>query len=231
MKNALILCSGGLDSVTTAYYVKNRLRYKNIKIIFFDYGQRNLIGEEKYSRQCASDIKSYFIKLQLDNLKDISTSLLNSNEKAKILKRGDLKNTKKESDKWYVPFRNALFLINVLALAESLYLKEKNKYDLFVGFKCEGKESYPDTTKKFVKAINKISKIGNKNRFKILAPFIDKDKEDIVILAKSLGIDLRKTFSCYIGPEKHCGTCLSCLLRKEGFYWANIADPTEYRYN
>lgn len=229
MKNAIILCSGGVDSITTAHYVKKRLDYKTIKIIFFDYGQRNLIGEERCARKCAKNLKADFIKSKLGNLERISTSLLNSKKKAKNLKKEDLKNTKEESNKWYVPCRNAIFLINSLSLAESLFIGDKKKFDIFVGFKCEGKESYPDTTKDFVEVMNKLSEIGCSSKFRIIAPLINKDKEDIVNLAKKLKIDLKNTFSCYVGPKIHCGTCLACLLRKEGFYWANVKDPTEYR--
>ena len=50
MRNALILCSGGLDSVTTAYFVKKKLKYNKIKMLFFNYGQRNLNAE----RRCRS---------------------------------------------------------------------------------------------------------------------------------------------------------------------------------
>ena len=50
----------------------------------------------------------------------------------------------------------------------------------------------------------------------------------IIIKDKKLGVDFGKTFSCYVGDKEHCGICLSCRLRQEGFYWANVADPTEY---
>ena len=229
MKNALILCSGGLDSVTTAHYVKKKLGYRSQKILFFDYGQRNLKGEEICSRRCALDLDAEFMKLKLENLKNISTSLLNSNKKPKRLTRKDLKDTNDENKKWYVPFRNALFLTNALALAESLFIKDKKKHDIFVGFKCEGKESYPDTTKEFVELMNKLGEIGCNTRIKIIAPLIEKDKEDIILLGKKLDIDFSKTFSCYVGPTKHCGACLACRLRKEGFYWANVKDLTKYR--
>ncbi len=226
MKNALILCSGGLDSVTTAYYVRNKLKYEKIKILFFDYGQRNLRGEEKFSRECADSLKADFIKLRL-NLGE-NTSLINTNKRAKKIKKKDLKNTKKESDKWYVPYRNSLFLINALALAESLFIKENRTYDISVGFKCDGNESYPDTTKEFVELMNKLGKLGKNKKSRIIAPLIDKDKEDIVLIANKLGFNLKNTLSCYVGPEKHCGICLACSLRKQGFYWANIKDPSSY---
>jgi len=191
MRNALILCSGGLDSVTTAHLVKKRLNYKNIKIIFFNYGQRALEGEEMFAKRCAKEIQAEFIKIDLPWLNEISSSLINSNEKVKKLEKKDLKDTKEESKKWYVPCRNTIFLAYTLALAESLYIKEKKKYDIFVGFKCEGKESYPDATEEFVEAINKLGKIGCSTDFRIIAPLIEKDKEDIVLLGGKFGMDFR----------------------------------------
>lgn len=228
MKNALILCSGGLDSVTTAYYVSKKLGYKKIKIVFFDYGQRNIKGEEKFSKICAKNLNAEFIKLRLDNLKKLSSSLINSTQNAKKISKKELKNSKKESDKWYVPFRNTLFLTNALALAESIYIKNKEKYDIFVGFKCEGEENYPDTSKEYIESINNLAGKAGKIKFFIKAPLIEKDKEDIVILADKLGVNLRNTLSCYVGPIKHCGDCIACALRKQGFYWANVKDNTDY---
>lgn len=229
MKNAIILCSGGIDSVTASYYVKKKLRYNDIKIIFFNYGQRNLSVEESSSRNCAKELSANFVKINLPYLNKISTSLINTNKKPQRLNKKDLKNTKKESEKYYVPCRNTIFLIYALTLAESFYIKTRKQYDIFVGFKHEGQEFYPDTTPNFVKQMNSLAKLTCKKPFKIKAPLIWKDKEDIIKLATKLNINLKNTFSCYISNKKHCGICLSCQLRKQGFYWANVKDPTEYK--
>lgn len=227
-KNALVLCSGGIDSVVTAFYVKNKLNYNKIKIIFFNYGQKSVIYERKYSKLCAKNLGAKFIEIKIHWLGKISNSLINKDGKIKKLSKKDLKNTNKESKKFYVPCRNTLFIVYALAMAESFYIKDKNIWDIFLGFKCEGREFYPDTTIKFVKAVNKLSEIGCSKNFRIFAPLIKKDKEDIILLGKELGIDFMKTFSCYVGQKKHCGNCLSCKLRQTGFYWANIKDPTFY---
>ena len=68
-----------------------------------------------------------------------------------------------------------------------------------------------------------------KQGFKIIAPLIKKDKEEVVLLGKKLGVKFKETFSCYVGKGKHCGVCLACRLRQEGFYWANVRDPTKYK--
>lgn len=236
-KSAIVLCSGGIDSVATAYYVKKRLHYNNIIILFFNYAQKSLRQERKCARACAIKLKAEFIEISLPELAKLSTSLINIKKKIKKLTRKDLKDTAKESKKWYVPNRNAIFINYALALAESLCLKTKSKtkrvYDIFVGFKNEGEESYPDTTREFVDTMNKLAKsISIKS--KLSAPLIKLDKEDIIKLGNKLGVDFRNTYSCYVGNSKnskgkHCGYCLACRLRQEGFYWANIKDPTKYK--
>ena len=228
-KEAIILCSGGLDSVVTAFYVKNRLRYKELTILFFDYGQKSLKEERKCAQRCANELSAKFKEIDLKWLGEVSESLLNKKGKIKKLKRKDLKDTSKESEKFYVPCRNLIFLTNALALSESDYLKTKKISDIFVGFKCEGKESYPDTTKHFVNEINKIAGLSCLTKSKVIAPLIEKDKEDIILLGKKLGVKFENTFSCY-NPKKgrQCGYCLACKLRQEGFYWANLTDQTNY---
>ena len=57
---------------------------------------------------------------------------------------------------------------------------------------------------------------------------LEADKEEIISIGKKLGVDFKETTSCYIGKKEHCGFCLACRLRQEGFYWANIKDPTRY---
>lgn len=244
-KNALILCSGGLDSSVAGYYAKKKLKYNNLIILFFDYGQRTLEDEKKAAKNVARKLRAEFIEINLHFLKKISTSLINKDKKVRKIKRKELKNTKKESEKYYVPARNTIFLIYALALAESLQIKNKNKnekiYDIFTGFKSEGKEAYPDTTPEFVNEMNKLRKISTNARGKIIAPLIKLDKDEIIQLGKKLGVRFEDTFSCYIGTRKeknggkkkeknkHCGCCLSCRLRQEAFYWANMKDPTRYK--
>jgi 7-cyano-7-deazaguanine synthase len=245
MRNAIILCSGGLDSVTCAYYVrnavergisehpknpakkqrgffdvKNNLRYRKIFILFFNYGQKSLASERRASKKCAKKLNARFREIKLGWLGKISNSMIN--KKGKINEVKNLKDTKKESDKFYVPCRNTVFIASAMSFAESL-----GGGDIFLGFKNEGKEPFPDSTAKFVGEMNKLAKISTKSKIKIIAPLIKMDKEDIILLGKNLGIDFKDTHSCYAG-NLACGKCLACKLRKSGFYWANIDDETEY---
>jgi len=233
-KNAIILCSGGLDSSVTAYYVRKKLGYKSLIILFFNYLQRTLKQERKAAEKLAKKPGAEFKEIKVPELASISTSLINKKTKARKIKRKELKDTKKESLNYYVPCRNIVFLVYALALAESLQIKTKNKeiFDIFTGFKSEGQEAYPDTTPEFVKEMNKLKNTATELKGKIIAPLINKDKDEIILLGKKLGVKLEDTYSCYIGTknkQEHCGTCLSCRLRQEAFYWANVEDKTKYK--
>ncbi len=229
MANAIILCSGGIDSVVTAHYVKKKKNYKKILILFFNYGQRTLEQEKRASKKCAENLNAKFKEIELLELGKISTSMINSNDKANEMKKEDLKDTKEESENWYVPCRNIVFLVYALAVAEARFVSEGEVNEIFVGFKNEGDEAYPDTTPEFVDVMNKLQETATAGKFEIIAPFIRKDKEDIIKLGAEMGIDFKETYTCYVGAgEKHCGTCLSCKLRQEGFYWSGVEDKTEY---
>ena len=43
-----------------------------------------------------------------------------------------------------------------------------------------------------------------------------------------LGVNFARTWSCYKGGAIHCGTCGTCVERREAFLQAGVVDPTEY---
>jgi len=237
-KNAIILCSGGIDSVTTAYYVKNKLKYNNLVLIFIDYNQKSLKNELYCVRQTSKKLKAKLIIIKLPWLGSFSTSLINKSG-TKTTSESDLSSPKKlkETDKiWWVPCRNTAFIISALAYAESQYLNKKIKYNIFVGFKNEGQANFKDQTPEFLRSINNLQKYATQpGNFKIKAPLIKLDKEDIIKLGNKLRINYKHTFSCYTSKKQksnlpvHCGKCIACQSRKKGFYWSNIKDPSLYK--
>ncbi len=221
MKKAIVLCSGGLDSVVCAHYVRKKLKYTSITILFFNYGQRTVQAERNAAKKCALDIEATFQEVSI-SLNHLNVALVSKSKK--VTASDQVRNTTREHESWYVPGRNTLFLAHAFSLAENM--TKENKVDIFVGFKSEGKEPYPDTTPKYVHSMNQLLSVAFKN-MRLHAPFIDKDKEDIILIGEKLKIDFAKTISCYTSNQ-HCGSCLACRLRKKGFYWANVRDPTFY---
>ncbi len=233
--NAIVLCSGGFDSVVTAHYVRPKV--KDLIILFIDYDQRVLKEEEFCARKCAEDLKAEFVKIDMKWLNKISTSLINDDKDVPVTKDVDLGKIEKEKDEillWWIPCRNSLFLNCALAHAESKYLSEKKRYDVYIGLKNEGKIHMKDTTQEFVDAFNKLcEEATHDGGYKVLAPFIKKDKDEITKIGDELKVDHRFTYSCYKGEgikeiPVHCGYCNNCVIRKKAFYWSGIKDPSIY---
>ena len=232
MDNAIILCSGGLDSVVLAYYLKKIKKIKGIKLIFLDYNQKSLNEElfcvKKAAKQLNADLKIINVKW----LGEISTSFIN-----KKINENEVKKIKKEDEiiSWYVPCRNSLFLLIGLAIAESEFISKKERYDTYIGVKYEGELHFKDTTEEFIEMINKIIPFSTQTEnYKFIAPFLKKDKEELIELAKTLDINLQNTYSCYLGKgfeneiPVHCGICGGCKSRKKAFKFSNIKDVSIY---
>ena len=93
-------------------------------------------------------------------------------------------------------------------------------------FKAKKSNEY---TRKFVNKWNSFWESFYPLRPLYIAPLIDVfDKIDILKMALPLGIDLKKTWSCYKGGKNHCGQCKSCLERRLAFQIAQISDSTQY---
>ena len=58
-----------------------------------------------------------------------------------------------------------------------------------------------------------------------IAPLIDLKKEDVLKLAIELEVPLDYTWSCVLSDKTPCGSCASCIERKEAFEQLNIEDP------
>jgi 7-cyano-7-deazaguanine synthase len=227
-KQAIILTSGGLDSSVLAYYVKKKLKVNKIGLLFFDYGQKALEEELFCVKLLARKLKSKLEIIDLKWLGKISTSLINKRQGGK-----------EEIIKWYVPFRNSIFIVNALAIAESNFIKTNMESEVFLGIKYEGDIRFKDTTPKFLEEVNRLAKFSQKGKFRILAPFIDKDKEEIVELGKRLGVNFKDNYSCYLGGgfakikgkkiAVHCGKCAGCLARKKGFRFSDVRDNSLYK--
>ena len=79
-----------------------------------------------------------------------------------------------------------------------------------------------------MQAIADAMRLGTYAGVQLLRPFIATDKAGIAALGSQLGVDYGKTWSCYTGGASHCGTCGTCVERREAFLLGGVADPTEY---
>jgi 7-cyano-7-deazaguanine synthase len=247
-RSAVCCVSGGVDSVTMAYYVKKVLRPENQMLIFCDYRQRTYQYEEFCIKRLSEELDVPLKLIDLRWLGEISTSLLTHEEKEiPETKEADLWDSEKARDrilKWWDPCRNAILLLVGLSHAESFYISKGERYDVYIGIRRETPVAMKDNTPEFLEEMNRLAEQATHHGgYNISAPLISYDKDKVVKLGEELGVPWKYTYSCYAGygfrtvdlgggkEEKlpvHCGTCSNCKRRKLAFIESGIEDPSVY---
>jgi len=220
-KKAVVVLSGGMDSVTTLAIAKdNNFDCYNLT---FDYGQKSIseiISATYYSDKF--DSKEH--KIFNINFNDFTnSSLIDKNIDIPVNKNDVIPTT-------YVPMRNIIFLSIACSWAEKV-----GASDIFIGANAIDYSGYPDCRDIFLEAYEKMINLGSKTgseggQFNIHRPLINMKKTEIITIGKSLGLDYRKTISCYQATSdgKACGVCESCLFRKNAFLELGLEDETIY---
>ena len=222
MKKAVVVFSGGLDSVCTCAYLKSKFSLYGIS---FSYGQR--------ANQEIQSARKFAKILGLKQHKIIDISFMRSlYGTTNVLTNSKPKLPSQFEYSIVVPIRNAVFLSIATAWAFSL----KAKLVAFGAHK--GDKNYPDCrplfSKKIEQAFNEGEidgiKLGLRKSVKIWSPYRENlSKSDMIKIGyKILGNSLFKSWSCYSNKKFHCGKCESCNNRKLAFAAAKIKDRTKY---
>jgi len=220
MKSAVVLLSGGLDSMVCAAIAREQ--GFSVVALTVDYNQRHRV-ELEAARAIASKLADRHIVLPLD-LRAFGGSALT----------GDIEVPKDGVGEGipvtYVPARNTIFISLALGLAEA-----SGARDIFIGVNALDYSGYPDCRPEFIAEFEKTANLATKagvegDRFTIHAPLQHMSKADIAREAQRLGLDASLSHSCYdpLPDGRHCGRCDACRLRAKGFAEAGIADPTVY---
>ena len=226
MKKAVILLSGGLDSVTCLAIAKSK--DYSLYALTFRYGQRHQF-EIGAAKECAlsQQVENHII-MDID-LRSFGGSALTDN--IDVPKDRIETNITDDIPITYVPARNTIFLSFALAYSESIGCS-----DIFIGVNALDYSGYPDCRPEYISAFESMSNLATKSgvtgksSIKIHTPLIDMGKHEIIKTGSSLGVDYSITHSCY-DPDKNgisCGRCDACTLRLKGFKKAGIADPIQY---
>jgi 7-cyano-7-deazaguanine synthase len=220
VKQAVVLLSGGLDSMVCAGIARER--GFAVVALTIDYNQRHRV-ELDAARRIAAQLADRHIVLPLD-LRAFGGSALTSD--IAVPKEG----VGEGIPVTYVPARNTIFLSLALGLAEASGARE-----LFIGVNALDYSGYPDCRPEFVTEFERLANIATKagvegDRFTINAPLQYMTKADIAREAQRLGLDAALSHSCYdpLPDGRHCGECDACRLRAKGFAEAGIEDPTIY---
>lgn len=223
-RRALVLLSGGLDSATTLAIA--RAEGFACTCVSFDYGQRHA-GELDASRAVARSLGAEDHRVvTLDPATFHGSALTGGPDVPKGRSADEMDGIPST----YVPARNLVFLALALGIAETTGAR-----DLFIGANQVDYSGYPDCRTEFLESFVATANLATKagvegDPFRLHAPLLDMTKAQIIAKGTALGLDYAITRSCY-DPDDHgraCGSCDSCVLRREGFERAGVPDPTRY---
>lgn len=220
-RSAVILLSGGLDSATVLAMAREQ-GYA-CYALSLDYGQRHrveLVAAANVAR-CLGAVEQRVVRLDLTGWG--GSALTDSAIAVPTTPSVGIPIT-------YVPARNTIFLSLALAWAETL-----GATDIFAGMNAVDYSGYPDCRPEYVSAFQTMARLATKSgvegdHITIHTPIINMTKADIIRTGTRLGVDYAMTVSCY-QPDTSgnaCGACDACVLRREGFYQAGVADITRY---
>jgi 7-cyano-7-deazaguanine synthase len=215
--NVVVLCSGGMDSVTALYRAAREHTVK--AAISFDYGSKHNDREIPFAAEHAAKlgVRHEIVPLRfMDTLFD--SDLLKSG--------GEIPEGHYEAEnmkRTVVPFRNAIMLSIATGFAESIGAE-----GLVIAAHGGDHAIYPDCREEFMRAMGETMRLGTYAGIQLLRPFIAMTKGQIAAEGARLGVDFARTWSCYKGRAIHCGKCGTCVERREAFLEAGLSDPTVY---
>ncbi len=220
-KAAIVLLSGGLDSMVTAAIAREQ-GYA-LFALTIDYNQRHRIELASAARIARRLGVRRHETLPLDLSIFGGSALTDTIE----VPTGGVEDGIPVT---YVPARNLVFLSVTLAWAEAV-----GAQDIFIGVNALDYSGYPDCRPEFIASFEETARLGTKagisgEQLTIHAPLQHMTKADIAREAMRLELDPAMSWSCYNPAEDGlaCGRCDSCRLRQKGFKDAGLEDGIKY---
>lgn len=215
--NVLVLCSGGMDSVTALYWAART--HTVAAAVSFDYGAKHNARELPFAVEHAARLGVRHETIALDFVNRLFASDL-------LKSGGDIPEGHYEAENMkqtVVPFRNAILLSIACGFGESIGAE-----GLVIAAHGGDHAIYPDCREDFMRAMGDAMRLGTYAQVQLLRPFIAYTKGQIAAEGARLGVDFARTWSCYKGGAVHCGKCGTCVERREAFERAGLVDPTTY---
>lgn len=220
------LVSGGMDSTTTA--ARLVLENNDVFPLFIDYGQLARERERHAASEYVAQLRKRCKKMQplqeaFVDLPFLRSSLVGTTE---IAKTGGAAFSDIESKKIdWVPARN----IVLLSIAAS-YCETVGARSISIGaYKEDQLPPYPDSSREFFDEMQEaLTKGMYGGPFRIVTPFGDEFRRELVVYSAQNGLPIDATWSCYDRKDAHCGECRNCDDRKRAFAQAGVADTTVY---
>jgi 7-cyano-7-deazaguanine synthase len=214
----IVVCSGGLDSVTLAHKVAEERTLSGL--ISFDYGQRHK-KELAYAALCGERLGVPHSTIDVSGV----GAMLSGSALTDDVDVPDGHYEEETMKATVVPNRNAIMLAIAYGVASAQDVDA-------VATAVHGGDHfiYPDCRPEFIKSFEAMQNhaLAGYSEISLYTPFVQISKADIATEGARLGVPFAETWSCYKGGAVHCGRCGTCVERREAFEIAGVVDPTEY---
>lgn len=197
MDTVLLLASGGLDSTTVAYWLRER--GATVLPIFFDYGQHCVETEW-------ATLRDVLPNDAVHPPRRIDISAIFQGSRSRLISEPDLWTESVEPLDLYIPYRTLLFFSSGAAIAQTLGL-----FEVYSGFINSSHAKELDCSADFLNNLDALAENVGAVRFRM--PFREKTKTDVVEIAKLLNVPIGRTFSCQVFSDIPCGACPNCVER------------------
>ncbi len=211
MRKALVVLSGGQDSVTCLFWAKEK--YDEVEAISFVYGQNHEVEISLAKRLCELNKVPQKV-VDISFFKEFSDSALTN--------QGDVTEIKNGLPASFVPNRNSVFLTLAHAWAQKIGAKS-----VVTGVCQTDYSGYPDCRDPFIHALQDVLNKGSQADIVIEVPLMYLTKGETFLLADKLGVlqeIISNTNTCYYGKRQTanswgygCGECPACVIRAKGF--------------
>jgi 7-cyano-7-deazaguanine synthase len=216
---SLVVCSGGVDSVTTAALCVDR--GDDVTLLHFTYGCRAEAREVEAVRLVAQRLGVAFLVMDMTQVfAQIGGSPLTNT--ADGIAGGE---AGAEFAHEWVPARNLILMACATGLAESHGFN-----NLVLGNNLEEAGAYPDNEQEFMHLLGTLTPyaVAADVDLTIEEPVGGLVKHEIVDLAYRLGAPLDVAWSCYEGGDVHCGDCGPCFMRRMGHRMSGHPETVTY---
>jgi 7-cyano-7-deazaguanine synthase len=216
-RKALVVCSGGLDSVVSAAWAKAH-GYK-VHLIHFRYGSRAEGPEVSAIKAVAAHMGVELTVFPLPVYSKGDSPLLDPDSKVAGGEAGA------EFAHEWVPARNLVLLSVATAFAEA-----RNIETIVLGNNLEEAGAYPDNEPEFISRFNDMLPfaVGDGRTLEVIMPVGNLMKHEIVKLGHELKAPMHLTWSCYRAGKLHCGKCGPCYMRRKAFEINKLPEVIHY---